>query len=410
MRYRQRLPSYASNDGLMGVSNLGVSMRAQAVIDLDSLRRNVERLRIAAHASGATPALMGVVKADAYGHGVTHVAPALRRNGMEWLGVALPSEALALRADGDTGRILAWLIVPDDPTTAECIAAKVDMSVAAAWLLDEVAEAAREVGFPARIHVKVDTGLGRGGCSMQEWPLFVEQLRAAVDRDEVEIVGVWSHLVAGEDPHHASAALQRENFASAVRQIRAAGISAPLCHLANSGAVLADPMIATGATGGLVRMGIAMFGVSPGIPLGDPSSLGLEPVMSLRARLALVKSVPAGQGVSYGHRWVAAEATNLGLVPLGYADGIPRSANGAAVWVRGKLRPVVGSIAMDQFVIDLGHDHAEAGDEVIIFGAGSQGEPMAEDWARWSGTIGYEIVTRIGPRVPRVHLESGGSR
>lgn len=382
-----------------------LSTRAEAVVDLLHLRHNVDLLRTAVEQQqGAAASLMGIVKADAYGHGVVPVAQALRSYGMSWLGVALPSEALALREQGDIGRILAWLIVPNDPTTSACVAAEVDLSVGSRWLLEEICAAAAQIGRPARIHLKVDTGLGRGGAMMREWPRLIEEAHQAQQRDLVQVMGVWSHLVAGENPDHPSIQLQRSNFSDALAQTRMIGLSTSLSHLANSGAILSGSVSGVDVHGGLARSGIAMFGLTPGVSLGEASMLGLTPIMTLRTQLALVKEVPAGQGVSYGHHWTAPTRTTLGLVPLGYADGIPRTAENASVWLRGKLRPVVGRIAMDQFVVDLGADHAEAGDEVIVFGRGVDGEPTAEDWARWSGTIGYEIVTRLGPRIPRRYV------
>jgi len=378
--------------------------RAEAVIDHAALRQNVDQLRHAlAHDGQASATLLGVVKADAYGHGALPIAKTLRQYGVSWIGVALPEEALSLRAAGDIGRILAWLTVPSDPRIAECVAAEIDLSVGAPWMLDEVRSAALAAGVRARVHLKVDTGLGRGGSSLDSWPEMLELAGRAQGEGSIQVVGIWSHLAAGEDPEHESVALQRSNFAHALQLARDAKISAGLNHIANSGAVLSGAMSGVMTGGDLARSGIAMYGLTPGRVLGDSAQLKLVPVMTLQARLALVKTVPAGQGVSYGHHWIAPAATTLALVPLGYADGIPRSARDAQVFIRGRRKPIVGRIAMDQFVIDLGGDHADPGDEVVVFGTGANGEPTAENWAEWAGTIGYEIVTRIGPRVPRVH-------
>ncbi|HSO03180.1 MAG TPA: alanine racemase, partial [Candidatus Limnocylindrales bacterium] len=188
-------------------------------------------------------------------------------------------------------------------------------------------------------------------------------------------------------------------FDAALDVVAAAGLTPRVRHIANSAATLVAPA----AHHDLVRPGIAVYGVSPGGELGPPEHYGLAPAMTLRARLAGVKRVPAGQGVSYGHEYVTSVPTTLGLVPLGYADGIPRAAGGRGpVLAAGRRRTIAGRVCMDQFVLDLGDDPAEAGDEVVLFGSPLRGEPTAEDWAAAAGTIGYEIITRLGPRIQRV--------
>lgn len=371
-------------------------IRAEARVDLDAVRANLAVLRAAA----GDAEVMAVVKADGYGHGMVPVARAARSAGAGWLGVAFPGEALALRAAGDTGRVLAWLITPHDDV-APCVAADVDLSVSAPWAVDLVAAAADRAGRPARVHLKVDTGLGRGGGSLADWPALVDRARRHEAGGALELVGVWSHLANGEVADDPETAAQQERFAWALAEAERAGLRPQVRHLANSGATLAVP----GARFDLVRCGIAMYGLTPGLALGTSASLGLRPAMTLRAEVALAKRVPAGHGVSYGLTWTAPAETTLALVPVGYGDGIPRAASGSGpVLLGGRIRRVVGRVAMDQCVVDVGDDAVAAGDPVVLFGPGDDGEPTAEDWAIACGTIGYEIVTRLGPRVPRRYV------
>jgi alanine racemase len=380
----------------MMTSETAPPVRAHAEIDLAALRANVRTLR--AHAPAA--ALMAVVKSDAYGHGAVPCARAALAAGARWLGTATPEEAFALRAAGLPGRIMCWLWTPGGPWR-RAIEADLDVGISALWSLREVTAAARAAGTPARVQLKADTGLGRNGCQPADWPeLVAEALRAEAD-GLVRITGLWSHFACADEPGHPSIAAQLARFEEMVAYAEDRGVRPEVRHLANSPAVLTLP----DSHFDLVRTGIAMYGVSPSPELGTPADFGLRPVMTLSASLALVKHVPAGHGVSYGHHYVTPGATTLGLVPVGYADGIPRHASGTApVLVGGKWRTVAGRVAMDQFVVDLGGDEPEAGAEAVLFGPGDRGEPTAEDWARAAGTIAYEIVTRIGTRVPRVHV------
>lgn len=371
-------------------------MRARAVVDLAALRANVRALRAAA--PGAE--LMAVVKSNAYGHGAVPCARAAREAGASWLGTATPEEALALRAAGDTGRVLCWLWTPGGPWR-EAIEADVDVSLSGLWALREAAAAARECGRTARVQLKADTGLGRNGCPPEEWPELVSAARAAEAEGTVEVTGLWSHFACADEPGHPSVAAQLEVFRALLAQAEGAGLRPEVRHMANSPATLTLPE----SHFDLVRTGIATYGISPSPEVGPPGDFGLRPVMTLVASLAAVKRVPGGHGVSYGHRYVTPGPTTLALVPVGYGDGIPRHASGTGpVLVAGKWRTVAGTVAMDQFVVDLGGDSAAPGDEVVLFGPGDRGEPTAEDWARAVGTIAYEIVTRIGLRVPRVYV------
>ncbi|MFB7711257.1 alanine racemase [Streptomyces sp. NPDC056105] len=375
--------------------------RARAEIDLAALRANVRSLRD--RAPGA--AFMAVVKADAYGHGMIPCARAAREAGATWVGTATPEEALAVRAAGIEGRVMCWLWTPGGPWR-EGIEADLDMSVSGMWALDEVVAAARVVGRPARIQLKADTGLGRNGCLPGDWPELVRSAVAAEREGLVVVSGLWSHFACADEPGHPSIAAQLERFREMVSFAEGAGVRPEVRHIANSPGTLTLPETHFD----LVRPGIAMYGISPSPEIGTPEDFGLRPVMTLSASLALVKHAPGGLGVSYGHHYVTPGETTLGLVPLGYGDGIPRHASGTGpVLIGGKLRTVAGRVAMDQFVVDLGGDEPAAGDEAVLFGPGDRGEPTAEDWAQAAGTIAYEIVTRIGARVPRVYVDDGGA-
>ncbi|MFF7839583.1 alanine racemase [Streptomyces ossamyceticus] len=374
-------------------------LRARAEIDLDALRANVRTLR--ALAPGA--ALMAVVKSDAYGHGAVRCARAAVEAGAAWLGTATPEEALALRAAGLPGRIMCWLWAPGGPWR-EAIEADLDVSVSGLWALREVTDAARAAGARARVQLKADTGLGRNGCQPEDWAELVTEALVAEAEGLVTVTGIWSHLACADEPGHPSIAAQLGLFREMVTHAEGRGVRPEVRHIANSPATLTLPE----SHFDLVRAGIALYGISPSPELGSSADLGLRPVMRLSASLALVKHVPAGHGVSYGHHYVTPGATTLGLVPVGYADGIPRHASGTGpVLVGGKWRTVAGRVAMDQFVVDLGGDEPAVGDEVVLFGAGDDNEPTAEDWAKAAGTIAYEIVTRIGTRVPRVYVNTG---
>ena len=354
---------------------------ASAVIDLDAFATNIETLRT--HV--APTAVMVVVKADAYGHGMVECARVAREAGAEWLGVATPEEALALRGAGDRGRLLVWLYGPDTDL-GPLVAADVDLSAQSPEQITRVAGSAASLDRRVRVHLKIDTGLSRNGATAADWPQVCAAARHAEQLGRLEVVGIWSHLAAADEPGAASVAAQQQAFEAAYEIAREAGLTPSLRHLSNSAGALLLPQ----QDFDLVRVGIA----------------ALRPVMRLRAQLAQVKVVEPGVGVSYGHTWHTERSTLLGLVPLGYGDGIPRHAGTTGeVGRRGGRAPIRGRICMDQFVIELGDPStpAEVGDEITVFGPGDHGEPTAADWAAWCGTIGYEIVTRIGGRVPRIY-------
>ncbi|MFG5720716.1 alanine racemase [Streptomyces murinus] len=375
-----------------------VPPRARAEIDLGALRANVRTLR----ARVGDAAVMAVVKADGYGHGAVPCARAAVEAGATWIGTALPEEALALRAAGLSQRVLCWLWVPGGPWR-QAIEADIDMSLSGMWALREVTEAARAAGRTARVQLKADTGLGRNGCQPgADWAELVGAALRAEAEGLVRVTGLWSHFACADEPGHPSIDAQLTRFREMVAYAEEQGVRPEVRHIANSPATLTLPETHFD----LVRPGIAMYGLSPSPEVGTPADFGLRPVMTLSASLALVKRVPGGHGVSYGHHYVTPGDTTLGLVPLGYGDGVPRHASGAGpVLVDGKWRTAAGRVAMDQFVVDLGGDEPPVGTEAVLFGPGDRGEPTAEDWATACGTIVYEIVTRIGTRVPRVYVD-----
>ncbi|PID96133.1 MAG: alanine racemase [Actinomycetales bacterium] len=370
-----------------------------AYVDLDAIEGNVRSLQ--QHAPDA--AVLAVVKADAYGHGLLPCARAAQRGGATWLGTAQLDEAFSLRDAGITGRILTWLHVPG-ADFAVALTRDIDLAAYAIWDLEQIAAAARATGRTARVHLKVDTGLGRGGAFGRDFTELIAAARALEAEGSVSVVGIWSHFAYADAPDHPTVRHQQEIFEAAVREAERAGCRPEVRHLANSAATVTNPSVHYD----LVRPGIAVYGLSPVPQLGAPAAYGLRPAMTLVGRLGLVKRLPAGQGLSYGHQYTTRSKTLVGLVPLGYADGIPRNAtNVGPVSVDGRLFRISGRVCMDQILLDLGPDSpAREGDEVVFFG-GEAEEPTAEDWAVATGTISYEIVTRIGPRVQRVHLLGG---
>ncbi|WP_270886230.1 alanine racemase [Pedococcus sp. 5OH_020] len=370
---------------------------ACAQVDLQAVSDNVRALKERAGAAE----VMAVVKADAYGHGLLPSARAALRGGATWLGVAQLAEALQLRAAGVTAPVLSWLHVPGQDFTA-AVEADVDVGVSTLWSLAQVREAASATGRTARVHLKVDTGLGRNGAWDPELDEILTESARLQAEHALEVVGIFSHFAYADAPGHPTVEAQQQRFEGVVAQARKAGLDPAVRHLANSAATLTNPS----AHYDLVRPGVSVYGLSPVPDLGAPEDFGLREAMRLVARLSSVKDCPAGQGVSYGHAYTTTAQTRLGLVPMGYSDGVPRHASGVGpVQVAGRRYAVAGRVCMDQFVLDLGADSsATAGDEAVLFGVGAAGEPTAQDWAEAVGTINYEIVTRVGARVPRQYL------
>jgi alanine racemase len=371
------------------------SPRAEVVVDLGAVRRNVALLAGRAAQTGAST--MAVVKADGYGHGAIEVARAALAAGATWLGACSLHEALALRAADIHAPMLSWLDVPGEDL-APGVAAGVDLSASSLSELRAVTGAAERAGRRASVHLKIDTGLSRNGCPPSEWPELVRAAAAAQAEGSVDVVAVWSHLACADEPGHPSIDRQAARFADAYRAARAAGLR-PMRHLANSAATLTRPDLHFD----LVRPGIAVYGLNP-----VPQREDLVPAMTFRSSVALTKRVPAGEAVSYGHTWRTPQETTLALVPVGYADGVPRNLSGRMdVWLAGRRRPVVGRVCMDQIVVDCGDDAVTEGDEVVLFGTGEHGEPTAREWADTLGTIDYEIVTGMyRPRVRRSYVDT----
>lgn len=367
--------------------------QAEAIVDLDAYRANLEALGACAPDS----ALMAVVKADAYGHGMAECAQAAREAGADWLGVATPDEALALRSLGDVGPVLCWLAAPG-ADFASAIEADVEVTASSVEQLDEILAGAQSSGRRLRVQLKVDTGLSRNGAFGEQWSRLVEATARAQSSGRLEHTGTWSHFACADEPRHPANDAQEKVFGEALAELEAAGLEPGLRHLSNSAATLTRPS----AHLDLVRVGISSYGLAPA---GDMRfDTPLRPAMTVRGRLAAVKRVPPGASVSYGHRYTTDRETTLGLVPLGYAEGLPRNAsNRVEAAFAGERVPIAGTICMDQVVVDLGDRKAERGDVVTLFGPGDDGEPTVQAWADAADTITYEVVTRIGGRTIRTH-------
>jgi len=361
--------------------------RAEAIVDLSAIKANVALLKDKAGVD-----LMAVVKADAYGHGLVPVAKAALDGGATWLGVALLEEAISLREAGITAPILAWLVPPGSDFKS-AVDHDIDIAIASIKTLAQISKV-KSTKRP-RIHLEVDTGMSRGGF-LAEWDQIDLQ-----HMQEVQLVGIFSHFARADEPGQPQNLEQLNRFKKMVANLESAGFNNLIRHLSNSAATLIDHPAAFD----MVRTGIAMYGLTPDLKnMGTSKSLGLKPAMTLRAKLHLVKDVPAGSPVGYGATEITKSDTKLGLVAMGYADGIPRVAKSAGVLAQGQRAPIIGRISMDQFVVDLSlTSSAQSGDWVTVFGPGDSGEYTADDWGSASGSINYEIVTRIGPRVPRIY-------
>lgn len=395
-----------------------------ATIDLDALEHNVRRLKELI----GDRVLIAVIKADAYGHGAYPVARSAIAAGADLLGVVHVNEALELRADGIDAPLMAWLHTPSTDFEA-ALQEKIRLGVSG-WDLEAVAAAAECTGERAIVHLKADTGLGRNGATAADWPALVARAASLEDAGLITVEGIFSHLAVADEPTRAETAQQVDTLDTFVAQAREAGLDPKMVHLANSPATLTASLEGWDTEerllGDGVRCGLALYGLSP-LPGVTAEDLGLKPVMTVGSYIAAVKEVPAGQGVSYGLRYHTPKATTLALVPLGYADGVPRIAENAPVRIypgaqnvengsvpnnaEGTTYRVVGRVAMDQMVVDLGEPGLSdpalgyLGAPAILFGAGEN--PPVEEWAEAAQTINYEIVTRISPRVERLYV--GGS-
>jgi alanine racemase len=365
----------------------------EALIDLDTIKANVAALT--RHVGYAQ--LMAVVKSDAYGHGLVPSARAAVAGGASWLGVVQVADAIAVRQAGLQVPILSLHGAPDS-SHADAIRHEVDLTVGTATLIRQIAAAAEVAGRPARLHLEADTGMGRGGATEADWPGLVDSALAAEAAGMVRVVGLWSHLACADVPDHPSVGKQIDAFRSAVALAERAGARPEVRHLANGPATLTMP----DTYFDLARPGGAVFGLCS-LPGGVPG--WLRPAMTMRARLIQVKRVPAGTPVSYAYRYITDGATTLGVLPLGYNEGIPRNATNLAeiAFTRGRRVSIAGTVNLNHIILDLGDHPADAGDEVILFGPGDSGEPTAQEWADKLGTLSYEIVTRFTGKVPRTY-------
>jgi alanine racemase len=375
--------------------------RAEVLIDLGAIRENIRYLM----AKSGKPAL-AVVKADGYGHGLLPVAKSALSAGASWLGVALLEEARALRQGGISAPIIAWLTpITDDFESA--INEDIDIAIPSLDHLEVITKAARSLGKCARVHLEVDTGMSRGGA-LYEWSELLGSAKNYQDSGLITVIGIWSHFARADEIGHEFNKKQLENFKSAVAEAKSVGITPEIIHLSNSAAAIND----ADSHFDLLRLGIAIYGLSPDFShMGTSEKLNLKPAMSIRARIHLVKDIPAGSQVGYGGSAITKVDTKLGVIAMGYSDGIPRNANSdAGVLVGNKRAPIIGRVSMDQFVVDLGSDSsAKAGDWAYIIGSNpsdsytSASSYTADSWASASATINYEIVTRIAARVKRIY-------
>ena len=363
-------------------------MRAVVEVNLAAIAENIALIK-----SRTSAEILAVVKADAYGHGLVPVASCAISSGASWLGVALLEEAQTLRKNGITAPIIAWL-TPPNSDFKNAIQLGIDLSIPSLRHLELIVAAGKAVGIKPRVHIEVDTGMTRGGL-LGEW----EEFLIAIKGSEVEVIGFWSHFARADEPNDSANLDQMQEFEVKLSQLRSAGINPSFIHFANSAAALMNPS----SHHNIIRLGISMYGLSPDVnTLGSSQSLELQPAMTLKAEVHLVKRVPAGSPVGYGATEITSRDTKLAIITMGYSDGIPRSTtNQAGVFVAGAKAPIIGRVSMDQFVVDLGPDSsAKAGDIAEVFG--SLGYSI-DDWAAAAGTINYEIVTRIASRVPRIY-------
>lgn len=406
---------------------------AQAVVDLAALRDNMRHLVQVVGGPHSGTAVMGIVKANAYGHGLVPSALAALAGGATWLGAAQASEALQLRRAGigaDRCHVLTWVYNGLNAPFEELIGEDIDISVGSLEAIDRVADAASRVGKPARVHVKVDSGFGRNGFTEESFDEALRRLSRAVERGVLDVVAQWSHLAVADNPDVpefvASTDRQIDCFHAFTERMRRAGLPPRIRHLANTAATLSRPEIHFELT----RPGIGLYGYEPDPAMGTPSQYALKPAMTLQAQLGTVKNVQAGHGISYGRTYLTPDNTSTAIVPLGYSDGIHRSASGfdmqgakhvekpggpVRVMTEGgpRLLRVSGRVCMDQFMVDLHGDASSLGvregDTVVLFGPGRgerYAEPTADDWARAADTISYEIYTCLRSRIPRLYVHA----
>ncbi len=357
-------------------------------IDADAIAENTRRIAALTDAT-----VVAVVKADGFGHG-TAALTALD-SGATWLGVTSIDEALPFRWRGISAPILSWLNPPGSDYDAALLH-DIDLAVSSIAQLHQVSVAAVRTGRRARIHLHLDTGLARDGIDRNEWTTLIELARLGEHHGRLDVVGVMSHLARADEPGDPETRRQVMLFRNALRVARQRGLTPAFAHLAATAATVTD----RSTHFGMVRIGAGLYGI-------DPShTFDLRGAMTLSAPVTTVRDVAAGTGVGYGLRYRTDRATRLALLPIGYADGIPRTISdvgdgGASVLLRGRRVPIVGAVSMDQLVLDVGDAGVGPGEVAVLFGPGDEGEPTLRDWAGWAATIEHDIVTRIGPRVAR---------
>ena len=359
---------------------------AVLTVDLHAVAENTRFF-----ASRTSAEVMAVVKADGFGHGSAETARTALANGATWLGVTSIAEGLALREAGLGAPVLSWLN-PVDADFGLALTAGIDLAVPSLRHLSAVMDAARASGRRARLHLHLDVGMARDGCEPAQWPGLCRAAFGGEQRGVLTVAGLMGHLGCADNPADRCNPAGRARFGQGLEAARAAGLRPVMRHLAATAATLTDPR--THHT--LCRIGAGLVGI-------DPSrTTRLHPALTLTAPVVAVRWVRAGNPVGYGHSWTAPADTTLGLLPVGYADGMPRAASGHAEVMVGGLRcPVAGLISMDQTVVDLRTQQLHPGEVAVVFGPGASGEPTVADWAAWAGTIEHEIVTGIGARVPR---------
>ena len=358
-------------------------------VDLEAISHNVQML------NPRSAELMAVVKADGYGHGAPGVSRAALAAGATWLGVALVEEGIALRDEGIDAPILVLSEFPPG-SEKDALAAGLTPTVYTEMGLEAVAEAARALDRSVGVHVKIDTGMHRVGIHPPEEALpFI--LRVLDEGCELE--GVWTHFARAEEDEETTRR-QLDRFVEIVEDLEHEGIRPRYRHAANSAATILYPETHLD----LVRVGIAMYGLEPGPGLRERANL--HPALSWRSAVSAVRRLPAGEGVSYGHRYRTERASSLATVPVGYADGYRRAFSSRAdVLIRGRRRRVAGNVTMDQILVDCGDDQVDPGDEVVLLGRQGEEQITAEELAQMADTLNYEIVCGISTRIPRGHRE-----
>jgi alanine racemase len=365
-----------------------------AEVDLAAVRTNVR-----AFAETVAPAqVCAVVKADGYGHGAVAVGRAALDGGASSLAVALVEEGVQLRDAGIDAPVLV-LSEPVPDAAESVIAYRLTPVVYTTAGIDALAKAAttHQAHEPLAVHVKVDTGMHRVGCTPAE---AADVAAHVVERPELSLAGVCTHFAVADEPGNAYTEAQRRRFEDVLDGLRARGLPTGVVHACNSAAALTAPA----ARYDFVRIGIGVYGIAPAPALAD--RIALVPAMSVKARVSHVQDLPAGERISYGLRYETPRATRVVTVPLGYADGVPRELGhrGGAVLIRGARHPMAGTVTMDQLMVDVGDTPVEVGDEVVMIGRQGEQQISAEEWAERMDTIAYTIVCGIGPRVPRTYL------